>query len=323
VKLRKKGTPEILKARYKTWTMSEFEKDGETELLQLSPLEESQRAGDPVIITLTEPPHLIYPKNAMEYILISSTRIGRKNLKYDGFKFGREDAPDVRELSDEAPKAAAGTHDASALFEAVRLNNYNLAEHLLKENTSPDSADENGYTALMLAVMLGNKEMVSMLLSTGADVNLQTTHGDTALIHSCRYMDSMLVSIILSDEQDLNGRRTNLLWDVWHGSADYIDPFKNPPGFSGINAPNACEEKDKIIKLLISNGADLNRQNTEGSTALIQAASNRLYKSLQLLFDAGADPNIADKDSKTALDLARIHQNKKVIEMLEGRKNIR
>jgi ankyrin repeat protein len=322
VKLRKKGTPEILQARYKTWSSSEFEKDGELELLHLSPLEESQRADDPVIITLSEPPHLIYPDNASDYILISATRIGRKNLKYDGFKFGREDAPDVRELLDEAPKAAAGTHVASALFESVRLNNYNLAEHLLKENTSPDSADENGYTALMLAVMLGNKEMVSMLLSAGADVNLQTTHGDTALIHSCRYMDSMLVSIILANDQDLNGRRTNLLWDVWHGSADYIDPFENHPGFSEINVPHACEEKHEIIKLLISSGADLNRQNTQGSTALMQAASNRLYRSLQLLLDDGADANTTDNDGKTALDLARIHQNKKVIEMLEGRKDI-
>jgi hypothetical protein len=142
VKLRKKGSPDILQARYKTWSSSEFEKDGELEQLHLSPLEESQRADDPVIITISEPPHLIYPDNASDYILISVTDTGRKNLKYDGFIFGIEDAPDVRELSDEAPKAAAGTHDASALFEAVRLNNYDLAEHLLKENTSPDCTDE-------------------------------------------------------------------------------------------------------------------------------------------------------------------------------------
>jgi ankyrin repeat protein len=172
----------------------------------------------------------------------------------------------------------------------------------------------------MLAVILGNKKMVSILIGAGANVNLQTTHGDTALIHSCRYMDSMLVSIILANEQDLNGRRTNLLWDVWHGSADYINPFKNHPGFSEINVPHACEEKHEIIKLLISSDADLNRQNTEGCTALMQAASNSYNKSLKLLLDAGADANITDKDGKTALDLVHVYQNKEIIAMLEKRK---
>jgi len=56
------------------------------------------------------------------------------------------------------------------------------------------------------------------------------------------------------------------------------------------------------IKLLLSSGADINRQSQNGATALMLAATD-LVKTRALL-DAGADPNRATKSGKTALLLA-------------------
>ena len=70
---------------------------------------------------------------------------------------------------------------------------------------------------------------------------------------------------------------------------------------------------DSIVSILIQHGADINRQNEIGNTALhyatfqgshIVTAFDGTHKATITLIEAGADLNIRNKKGKTALDYA-------------------
>jgi ankyrin repeat protein len=51
------------------------------------------------------------------------------------------------------------------------------------------------------------------------------------------------------------------------------------------------------VKLLIEKGANVNAATPDGYTALIYAAYNRRTENVKVLLDAGADPNATTRDS--------------------------
>ena len=56
-----------------------------------------------------------------------------------------------------------------------------------------------------------------------------------------------------------------------------------------------------MVKLLLENGADLERADNEGSTALMHAAGGGHAKAAKLLLENGADLGRADNEGWTAL----------------------
>ena len=66
----------------------------------------------------------------------------------------------------------------------------------------------------------------------------------------------------------------------------------------------AHNHKDKIVQVLVSNGANVNMQNNAGETALMLAAEEGDTKVVCILLDADADPNIRDRKGETALEKA-------------------
>jgi ankyrin repeat protein len=303
MQLRKKGTTEILEARYKTWSKSEFEKDGESELLNMSTQDALQRAGDPVLIIQSVPPKLVYPKDAHEYILIKTTQTGQKNLVFDQFNFGdeKDNSPGISDWFDKIINQGKEDINLPTLFEAVRLNQEIHVRNILEHKSNPDKSGENNFTPLMISVMLGHIHLAKQLIAAGADINLQNVNGDTALILASRKMDSMIISILLADEKDLDGKRTTLIWDVWHGFSDFYDPFKNSSKPQALIPPSAFDEKPELVELLLESGANVNVQNADQETALMTAARSGYVKIMKLLLDAGAKTDLKDKEERTAI----------------------
>ena len=50
-------------------------------------------------------------------------------------------------------------------------------------------------------------------------------------------------------------------------------------------------------------GGDVNRQSTDGGTALLAAAANDRREVMEVLLDNGADPNLADSSGKTPISV--------------------
>jgi len=72
----------------------------------------------------------------------------------------------------------------------------------------------------------------------------------------------------------------------------------------------------KMARLLLSHGANVNLVDTEGCSALIEAASEGSAELVSLLIDSGASVSIADNDGWTALHYAAMHDHDQVIQIL-------
>ena len=69
--------------------------------------------------------------------------------------------------------------------------------------------------------------------------------------------------------------------------------------------PAAANGRADTVKLLLDAGADIDRPNKYGWTALMQAAMWGHTGVMELLIQAGADVDIRDSDSRTAFDMLK------------------
>src|SRR5205814_275739 len=72
----------------------------------------------------------------------------------------------------------------------------------------------------------------------------------------------------------------------------------------------------KVVAQLITAGSDLNIRDKNGRTALIHAAWMGHLDTIQELLKAGSDPLLTDRGSLTALDLAQQTAQTKAMELL-------
>ena len=72
----------------------------------------------------------------------------------------------------------------------------------------------------------------------------------------------------------------------------------------------------KVVAQLIRAGADLNIKDKNGRTALMHAAWMGHLDTMQELLTAGSDPLLTDRGNLTALDLAQQTAQTKAIELL-------
>lgn len=205
----------------------------------------------------------------------------------------------------------------------------------LEKNIDVDVRDEFGRTPLHMATIQGNLELAKWLIEKGANVNsgASTLQRYTPLRYSV-FGDSLsvkedvniqLIKLLLLKGADPNAKyamdKKSLLHDI-SNSATSRDYYKQSVEVAkvlfefrvDVNATdNKSEtplhraklaEDNRIISLLVENGADVNAQDKYGRTALIgiAAAANTSPENSKLLIDLGADPNIRTTEGKKAID---------------------
>ena len=75
--------------------------------------------------------------------------------------------------------------------------------------------------------------------------------------------------------------------------------------------------ESEIAKLLIENGADVNKKDGFKMTNLMLAANNQNIELVKLLLKNGADKNAKDDNGMTALKAAEEVKNKEIIDLLK------
>lgn len=86
-------------------------------------------------------------------------------------------------------------------------------------------------------------------------------------------------------------------------------------GYTALSMAIQAEQPD-LVRLLIENGARINRQNFAGETPLIQAIQNNNYAIVQLLLEKGADMNIADRWERLPISFAKASGNVEIEDLL-------
>ncbi|KAI6374294.1 hypothetical protein MCOR25_003239 [Pyricularia grisea] len=138
------------------------------------------------------------------------------------------------------------------------------------------AVDHAGKSALFTAVENGNEEMVQFLLEAGACPNLLDNLGKTALYVACERGDERVVRQLLSPK---------------NGSADPNAPGPGlcTPLMAALEHGPSIAVKMALARMLLEAGADPNRADGDGRTALMVAKQSSFSSQLvRLMQDAAA-----------------------------------
>jgi ankyrin repeat protein len=221
----------------------------------------------------------------------------------------------------------------TALAWAVRQNDGDLTDRLLRAGADAKAANRYGVTPLYLACVNGDPVMVEKLLKAGADANAVGTEGETALMTVARTGKVDAARVLLEHGAKIEAKEnwhgeTALMWAtaqshagmmrelIAHG-AD-VNARSNPENWE---RQNTSEPREKWLplgvltpllfaarqgclecaRILLDAGADVNAADPDGVTPTIYAIINGHYDVAGYLVDKGANPNLADKTGRTAL----------------------
>jgi uncharacterized protein len=210
-------------------------------------------------------------------------------------------------LQQKADVNAPQVDGATALHWAVRGNDLELADMLLRAGAHVAAANEEGATPLSLAALNGSAPMIERLIQAGADPNAPLNEpGDTALMMASRTGSVPAVKALLDHGAKINSKET------WGGTTALMWAVS--------------EHHPDVVKLLVERGADVNAKSNfvpsasgrgfEGTRPVATKPNQDDMESARILVKAGADVNAAGADGKDALGLALFNGSYDVADLL-------
>jgi ankyrin repeat protein len=228
-----------------------------------------------------------------------------------------------------------GADDADGttpLHWAVRANDLDAAQRLIRAGANPDAANRYGVTPLslaaenasapliqallqagahptgailMTAARTGNAEVVRMLLAddnkNGTDANArETSLGETALMWAAAENHPEAVRALIEHGADSNARSETLVYPKDRFGLEGVTTIL-PRGSWTALMYAARQGSLEAAQALAESGADLNLADPDGTTALELAILNGHFDTAATLTEKGADPNIADVAGMAAL----------------------
>ena len=234
-----------------------------------------------------------------------------------------------------ATAAAKDADGTTALHWAVRDNDIQKVQSLIRTGADVNSANRYGVTPLSLAATNGSAAVVQMLLKAGANPNSALPEGETVLMTAARAGNADIVKALIARGAKVNAsekwqEQTALMWAAAENHAAAVKALV--AAGADINAqskvlsfPEYKYETNGMAVFLLPHGgwtalmyaarqnatdaaagladlkADLNAVDADGTTALQLAVINLHYDLATLLLNKGADPNVADDTGMAAL----------------------
>jgi ankyrin repeat protein len=208
---------------------------------------------------------------------------------------------------------AADADGSTALHWAVRHDDLETANLLLRGGANVKAVTHYGVTPLNLACVNGNAPMIETLLKAGADANAAVPGGETALMTASRTGKVNAVKALLTHGADAKYAepargQTALMWAAAEGNTSTVEALiehgadihaKTKGGLTPLLFA-VREGKIDTVRALLKAGADVNETwkagrgtGVSGISAMVLAVANAHYELAAMLLDAGADPNAA------------------------------
>jgi ankyrin len=202
----------------------------------------------------------------------------------------------------------------TALHWAVRADDLESADLLLKAGARVSATTRDGATPMQLASLNGSATMIDRLVKAGADVNAPlSSFGDTALMLASRTGKPDAVKVLLDagarvDAKETWGDTTALMWAVSEGNHVVVRMLIDKG--SDVNArskfvPSATGRGFEGATPTAPRANQATEENASGSlTPLMFAAREGDLESAKMLVAAGAQIDVRGGDGKDALGLA-------------------
>ena len=214
------------------------------------------------------------------------------------------DASMVTELLEAGANASArNRYDVTPLSLAAEVGDPILIDQLLEAGAAATTTVAEGQTVLMVAARTGVTEVITRLVAHGADVNAaEAWMGETALMWAAAENNAAAVRTLVELGADVNNKSATVAYPEQKPAepSNYVSSFV-PKGQWTALMYAARENAIEAARALVELGADIDAQDPEGVTPLMEAVLNLHYDLARRLVDAGADPNIADAAGMTPL----------------------
>ncbi len=208
-------------------------------------------------------------------------------------------------------EAAGAPINAATLLWIIEQGQHTLIPFLAAAGVNLDVRFTGGGTLLMMAAQQGQRAVVEQLITAGLDPNRETENGETALIRAAEAGHRDLVEYLLRFQTD-NGAGA-LFWAVGMGRSGAVEQFlaagvDSNTGISWEWADHCTplyraviEGQARIVRELLTAGADPNSLCGKDQTALMGAAEGADPGIVEQLIAAGADVNSQNDHGDTAL----------------------
>jgi uncharacterized protein len=199
--------------------------------------------------------------------------------------------------------SAANRYGVTPLSLAATNGSPIITRTLLKAGANVNAAGPDGETVLMTAARAGNGEVVTALIERGASVNAaENWQGQSALMWAAAENHPDAIKALVAHGADMNARSKELSFPEYRYETNGMAVFQLPKGGWTALMYAARQNAMAAAAALADLKVDLNATTKqEGTTALQVAVINIHYDLANLLLEKGADPNVTDSTGMTAL----------------------
>ncbi len=237
----------------------------------------------------------------------------------------------------------AKNHDMNALLLAAEAGNLGTVKVLVKWGADVNIHGPSNLTPLLMAILGKHTKVVEFLLYAGADPNIAPTDGEWAGLDAAGIADRLGftdIAKLIAEAKEKPRKQIAASLRRLKASADFhvlreayegtlnekklnnylregasVNATDVKGNFTAVILAIAKDHHD-IVKLLLEYGADPNRQDIDGDTALIAAAEVGALLSTWVLLSHGADMTKKNAKGETALMVAQKQGHTAVAQML-------
>ncbi|XP_076331077.1 uncharacterized protein LOC143236626 isoform X1 [Tachypleus tridentatus] len=198
-----------------------------------------------------------------------------------------------------APVNVANWDGGTPLMVASQCNHSDVVKALVTHGGNIEARMLDKATPLFVAAQNGHTETVSLLISLGACVDARRTDGATPLWIACQMGHYQVLEELI----------------VHNAQIDCVNEFIFQDGATPLFKASHKGYLE-LVELLVRNGASLGLLKN-GESCLHAAALFDHLKVVKFLISAGADPHLRSQDGVTPLELAQEAQNVQVVNYLK------
>ena len=212
-------------------------------------------------------------------------------------------------------------HATSLICWAIECGHTSLVKALLRDHDSILSS-LGGLTPLGVASGGGNGEIVQLLLDRGFQVQISDKSGLFPLHWAVEGRNDNIVKLLLKAGADLDAQNSEgetALHLATHAGdvGKYQEPINHSHMQNGTGLRStASASTERIVELLLANGAEVDIKNEKGETALTKASRSGYTSIVKELIDYGSNIRAENNGGNTALLVAIENQQEAVIGIL-------